>query len=291
MRKGFAYKLQLSQYDAGMSPRRTAARQPIALQIADDLRIKIEAGELKAGDRLPTLHQLAEQYECSTVTARGAIALLKQQGLILGGRGQAARVRPMPRRIERSNLRHQLEKDLVRQPEEVRARKGLAEIDMGGEVDDFEIDASYSIVSADRGIADAFRLPEGTALLRREFTHRDRRTGALEAWSVSWMPCDLIKPNPAISDPANKAWPGGTMHQLYTVGIEIAEVIDQVTAEMPTTVEAQEWQLPEGVPLMWTRRISLDTEERVVEVSDAQYPADRTMLSFHTPLTRWDDAK
>lgn len=274
-----------------MTPRRTAAQQPISLRIADDLRIKIENGDLKAGDSLPTLHQLADQYDCSMVTARGAIALLKQQGLIIGGRGQAARVRPMPRRIERSNRRHQLEKDLVRQPEEVRAKNGLAEIDMGSEVDDFDINASYSIVTADQGLADAFRLPEGTALLRREFTHRDRRTGALAAWSVSWMPCDLIKPNPAISDPANAAWPGGTMHQLYTVGVEIDEVIDQVTAEMPTTVEAQEWQLPEGVPLMWTRRISIDTEERVVEVSDAQYPADRTMLVFHTPLTRWDETE
>ena len=44
----------------------------------------------------------------------------------------------------------------------------------------------------------------------------------------------------------------------------------------------------EGVPLLWVRRISLDTTARVVEISDAQYPADRTKLTFHTPLTRWD---
>jgi GntR family transcriptional regulator len=91
-----------------------------------------------------------------------------------------------------------------------------------------------------------------------------------------------------ISDPAHAAWPGGTMHALSTVGIEIDTIIDEVTATMPTTVEVSTWALPEGVPLLWVRRISLDTTNRVVEISDAHYPADRTKLTFHTPLTRWD---
>jgi GntR family transcriptional regulator len=78
------------------------------------------------------------------------------------------------------------------------------------------------------------------------------------------------------------------MHALSTVGIEIDKIVDEVTATMPTTVEAAMWALPEGVPLLWVRRISIDTTGRVVEISDAQYPADRTKLTFHTSLTRWD---
>jgi GntR family transcriptional regulator len=78
------------------------------------------------------------------------------------------------------------------------------------------------------------------------------------------------------------------MHQLYTVGIEVVEITDYVTAAMPTTAEGQAWNLPDGTPLLWVRRISIDTNDQVVEVSDAQYPADRTMLTFHTPLTPWD---
>lgn len=270
-----------------MDQGRTAAHQPIALRIADDLRLKIEGGELRSGDSLPPLHQLSSDYGCSMTSARAAISLLKQQGLVLTERGKASTVRSALRLMERSSERHQAEKDLVHASEETRARRGLAEDDIGSSVDDFDVTASYSVVSADQDLADAFRIQEGSSLLRREFSHRDKRTGALEAWSISWLRCDLIKGNPKISDPANAKWPGGTMHQLYTVGIEIADVRDHVTAAMPTTVELQSWNLPEGTPLLWVRRISIDTLDRIVEVSDAQYPSDRTMLTFRTPLKRW----
>ena len=81
------------------------------------------------------------------------------------------------------------------------------------------------------------------------------------------------------------------MHQLYTVGVEIDRVLDRVTAAMPTTVEAQLWDLTSGIPLLCVRRISIDINDRVVEVSDAQFPADRTVLAFATQLTRWGDIK
>jgi GntR family transcriptional regulator len=77
------------------------------------------------------------------------------------------------------------------------------------------------------------------------------------------------------------------MHQLSTVGIEVARIVDEVTARMPTTVEAQLWDLPDGVPIIFCRRISIDADDRVVEVSDADYPADRTELQFVTPLKPW----
>lgn len=279
------------QYNDRMEPQRTAAQQPIAVQIADDLRIKIETGTLRSGDSLPSLHELATEYRCSVASARAAVSLLKQQGLVTGGRGKAPTVRSKPRRVERSSDRHQAEKDLVRQPEHIRREHGLAEDDMNSTFDQHEFEAKYSIVAADLDLASTFQIPEGTSLLRREYIHKDRKTGILEAWSLSWLPNDIIAGNPAISDPANAAWPGGTMHQLYTVGIEIDQVIDHVTAAMPTTVETQMWDLPEGTPLIWVRRISIDTTSRVVEVTDAQFPADRTMLTFRTPLSRWDDAK
>ncbi|MBP2330613.1 GntR family transcriptional regulator [Kibdelosporangium banguiense] len=274
-----------------MEPQRTAARQAIALRIADDLRIRIETGALRSGESLPTLHDIARDYDCGINSARTAIDLLKQQGLVVTGRGKPPTVRARPKRVERSSERHQMEKNLVMQPEDVRRNHGLAEDDMAASLDDFEFEAKYSLVAADRDLADAFRMPEGAALLRREYTHRDKRTGVLAAWSVSWLPNDLVQLNPEIADPVKAAWPGGTMHQLYTVDVEVDRVIDQVTAAMPTTVEAQAWDLLAGTPLLWVRRISVDTADRVVEVTDAQFPADRTMLTFHTSLTRWDTSK
>lgn len=66
------------------------------------------------------------------------------------------------------------------------------------------------------------------------------------------------------------------------------KIIDQVTAHMPSTVVAQLWDLNPGVLMLRCRRISIDQHGRRVEISDAEYPADRTRLDFITPLTPWE---
>jgi GntR family transcriptional regulator len=104
---------------------------------------------------------------------------------------------------------------------------------------------------------------------------------------VSYLPYALISANPDLLDSKNEPWPGGTQHQLYTVGIEITRIVDVVTSVMPTTAEAKHWELDAGVPMLRVRRISIDTQDRVVEVSDADFPADRTELRFATPLKQW----
>jgi GntR family transcriptional regulator len=271
-----------------MEPRRTPALAPIALRVADDLRIEIETGRLTPGDSLPTLHEITARWHCSITSARSAVGLLKQQGLITGGRGKAPLVRAEPPKVERTSLRHQQEKDLVHEPEQIRRGRGLAEDDLHGVLEGFEFTAHYSTEPAGTELGELFGIGAEQGVLRREFEHQNRRTGERVAWSVSWIPEALITTNPMISDPARATWPGGTMHALSTVGIEIDKIVDEVTATMPTTVEASMWTLPEGVPLLWVRRLSIDTTSRLVEISDAHYPADRTKLTFHTPLTRWD---
>lgn len=67
---------------------------------------------------------------------------------------------------------------------------------------------------------------------------------------MSHIPETYVRDNAALSDPANEPWPGGTQHQLATVGIKIMTIIDQVTAHMPSTVVAQLWDLNPGVPML-----------------------------------------
>jgi GntR family transcriptional regulator len=71
-------------------------------------------------------------------------------------------------------------------------------------------------------------------LLRRRYTSTDPRSGNLLSSSVSYIPKSLVDGNPAILDESNEPWPGGTLHQLSTVGIEIMKVVDEVTARMPS---------------------------------------------------------
>lgn len=270
-----------------MEPQLTAVPAPLQVRIADDLRIKIERGELRPGDSLPTLHELAKQWNCSLNPVRAAIELLKQQGLITGGRGKAPVVRTPPRQVVRSSLRHQEEKDFVLRAEEERAQTGTAEIESKVSINDLRFRSTYDVTPATPDVAAALQIKPGALVLRRAWEHVDPETGRREAWSVSHIPEGYVRENPALFDPNNEPWPGGTQHQLSTVGIELMEIIDEVTAHMPSTADAQMWDLPPGIPMLRCRRISIDQHGRRVEISDAEYPADRTRLDFFTPLRPW----
>ncbi len=179
----------------------------------------------------------------------------------------------------RSSDRHQIEKDLVLRPEAERTQIGTSELEMQTPIDDLEFRCTAERIPAYEPIASALGVAPGAELLKRIFQKNDRATGALHEWSVSYIPVDLIKGNPDIIDKADRPWPGGTQHQLYTVGIEIVRIVDEVTSAMPTTVDQQLWELEDGVPLLRVRRISIDDHDRVVEVSHAVFPADRTKLN------------
>jgi len=272
-----------------MEPRLTAVPAPLQVRIADDLRLKIQRGDLQPGDSLPTLQELATHWSCSLNPVRTAIDLLKQQGLITGGRGKAPIVRIPPRQVVRSSARHQDEKDMVLRPERERAQVGTAEVESQIQISELKFVPTYGVVPADPDVATALHIREGDEVLRREWEMIDPRTRRREAWSVSHIPVAYVESNPDLFDPANEPWPGGTQHQLSTVGIEIMAIIDEVTAHMPTTADAQLWDLDPGVPMLRCRRISIDQHDRRVEISDAEYPADRTRLDFITPLRPWED--
>jgi len=270
-----------------MEPQPTVVPPPIHLRIADDIRMRIERGELAPGDSLPTLAELSDQWACSMNSARSAVALLKAQGLITTGRGKAPIVRVAPGRVVRSSERHQAEKDLARRPKRERAAVGEAETNLRMSIDAQEFSSEYEIIDSTPELTELFGLNHEDTILRRRFISRDAHTGHLLSYSTSYIPVSLISGNPALLDASNEPWPGGTQHQLSTVGIEIMCMIDQVTGRMPTTVEVQQWGLPSGVPLLICRRISIDADNRTVEISDAEYPADRTELRFVTPLKPW----
>jgi DNA-binding GntR family transcriptional regulator len=61
--------------------------QPPYLRIAGDLRQRIEAGEFRAGDALPSINRLAQEYGCAKTTAQKALGVLKAEGLARGVQG------------------------------------------------------------------------------------------------------------------------------------------------------------------------------------------------------------
>jgi GntR family transcriptional regulator len=66
---------------------------PIHVRVADELRGRINRGELAAGAALPSEAQLCEQFGASRGTIRSALATLRREGLIDGGQGRPPVVR------------------------------------------------------------------------------------------------------------------------------------------------------------------------------------------------------
>jgi GntR family transcriptional regulator len=59
-----------------------------SVQIADDLRARIEGGEFGPNAKLPSIRELASQYGVAPMTAQGALQRLRDEGRVYSsGRG------------------------------------------------------------------------------------------------------------------------------------------------------------------------------------------------------------
>lgn len=76
----------------GLELRREGCKQPLCEQIAEQIREKIQRGQLQPGDRLPSTRQLALSLAIGRSTADASYLLLLKHGLIAVRRGSGAYV-------------------------------------------------------------------------------------------------------------------------------------------------------------------------------------------------------
>ena len=67
---------------------------PIYLQLAAILRARIASGELRPGRPIPSEQSLVQQYGVARLTARKAVALLREEGLVRHVVGRGTFVQP-----------------------------------------------------------------------------------------------------------------------------------------------------------------------------------------------------
>lgn len=258
-----------------------------ASRLEEAIRESIEGGELRPGDQLPTAATLAQQYGVNKNTVSRAITALKAVGLLTGPAGGRTFVRIKPPRITRRNTRYHLEKERALESDHERAQFGVAESDSGISLREFHEDTyRYEVCAGPDDVREILGVRGDADLLRRTYRRR-HAAGAGASVSVSYLPYDLVRQNPDLLDDSREPWPGGTMHQLSTIGIELDHIDDHVIADMPTPEEQELLDIPPRVPLIRLRKISWTTDDTAVEVSDIPLPADRARLIYTTPLKRW----
>ncbi|MCW2901745.1 MAG: transcriptional regulator, GntR family [Streptosporangiaceae bacterium] len=81
-----------------MPPVDPRSYRPKYIQVADQIRDRITAGEYQPGDRLPSERDLSDDYDVNPATARRALRTLQAEGLLTIERGVRAQVREMGER-------------------------------------------------------------------------------------------------------------------------------------------------------------------------------------------------
>lgn len=256
-------------------------------RVADDLRRKILRGELTPGEQLQAQTSLAERYRVSLPTVQQALGVLEAEGLLDAVHGIGTYVRANKQPLRRKADRYQWEKNRALLSEQERKATGGTEHDTGLSVTDLEFHSEYQVEEADHDIAEALGIEPGTRLLHRTYRTSIKSEGVVISMSDSYLVYDLVAANPELLDAGNEPWPGGTHHQLRTVGIEIDHVTDEVSARPPRGDETELLGIKPGVAVLTLRKTSYDTTGRAIEVAYAIMPGDRTILTFDTKLERW----
>ena len=257
-----------------------------AKELADHLRAAIQGGEYAPGQELPSTPALARDHGLSQTQVRRAIDTLRAEGLVDASRGKRTTVRkPVPRIRRHATERYTIEKLNVHRPAYERARYGSVEADVGASIGATPFEALIDKVPASPDIARVFGVPTETPLLRRRYRsgHPPMSTGA------SYLIWSQVEGHAELTDPAREPWPGGAQHQLWDVlGIELDRIVDEVTCRLPRPDEVNELDLPSGTAVFVIRKISISTEDDVVEVAEIILGGHRTELVYTIALPRWE---
>lgn len=242
-------------------------------RIADHIRAEIELGQLKPGEKLPTLDDLALTYKCSRVTIRAVIEMLKQQGLVITRQGLGTFVRERARARRHGIERYSRSRWEAGEPvlTAEAARQGLEAHQDVREIGE---------VPAPEVIAERMGVPPGTAVLtRRRTTLIDGRPNQL---ADSYYPLEVAEAVPMLRE--ENTGPGGGYARLEEAGYRLATIEEDISVRMPTSPESVTLSLPEGTPVVDLTRTVWDAAGRVVEVMAAVIAGDMVSFSYRFPV-------
>ena len=214
------------------------ADRPVYRQIADLLRAAIATGELQPGDQVPSEHELCAKYGVARGTARQAIMLLRNEGLIEAVHGLGCFVRePEPiERLRPDRLSHGWE--IGRDPDDPPPDDelhGAIGGSMGAPPEEFMTDFETRQLAKARAPADVaalLGLPDGAAVLvRRWETLYGQSVRAIVSSYVPWAVATAVGLMDIQTGPAVYLAMADSDHRA-------TRLLEDVVARMPTAAEA-----------------------------------------------------
>ncbi|WP_329296299.1 GntR family transcriptional regulator [Streptomyces sp. NBC_01455] len=257
-------------------------------RLADEFAQRIRSGELEEGKALPQIRELTAAGAGSTTTVQAAYRALETEGLVRTVRGRGTYVRRQRRRVVRqSQARYQWEKDRALLSDEERLSTGVTERETGLQTPQLNFHVEFEVVDASADLANRFEVPANTRMLHRHYRTSSQDDTAPISLIDSWLVYSVAAQNPALLDSGREPWPGGTVHQLSTIGIELGEITDTISGRPPTARESQLLDLDPGTAVLVLRKASYSVDGVLAEYSEVILPGDRTEFLYRIPLERW----
>lgn len=241
------------------------AKIPLWQQIADDLRARIESGQLPPGQLIPSESDLTQRYGASRPTARQALAHLRTAGLVITERGRGTRVRPSPSSAHAVPLRFN--------PTVIQDSRGSTFTTWDSTEWTNVREPSLYRTSLGR-YGDLLKLSPGEPVFiyERQLVHT---TGA-QIVHRAYVPFALAAIVPSLAtDPAL------TPELLYQVLTDAGFTLhwnDIVHAEMPAPDDVAALVIPPGVPMLVHTRVTVAADDRPLILEETRLPADRAAV-------------
>ncbi|EKX61156.1 GntR family transcriptional regulator [Streptomyces ipomoeae] len=243
-----------------------SGRQPKYQRIADALREAIQGGEYGPGDRLPGENDLMATYDVARMTARQALGVLQNEGLVESRKGAGVFVRdfkPLRRRgIQR------LSREQWGQGRSVWA----ADIE-GRTLTVDQIEVSEAVVPTH--ILNVLGGEAGSRACVR--SRRYVLDGKPVLLATSYLPLDVVAGSVITQEDTG---PGGIYERLAELGYKPVHFREEIRSRMPSQDEASRLGLSMGTPVILICRTAYADEGRPVEVNEMVLDSASYILEY-----------
>jgi GntR family transcriptional regulator len=257
-----------------MSHDHSALRQPASRLIADTIRRQIESGELPPGAQIPSERDLASTYGTARNTAREAIRILADAGLVITDQGKGSFVRPLTPPIRLGNDRYSP------RYRETGLSPFLLECTRQGKKGRFEV-LNVDRVQPPSDVAERLGVSARTkSVLRREnifYADDDPVTRV-----TTYIPWSMVRGTGLLhAEVPHQLGIHGVLEQQHHVMTRIRE---EVSARMPRPDEIVALRLRPGVPVLDVWHASIDQDGQPYELTRFVMRGDMTGLLYDVPV-------
>jgi GntR family transcriptional regulator len=257
-----------------MSAGEREERQLPSRTIADAIRSQIESGELPPGAQLPSERDLASAYGTARNTAREAVRLLADAGLVITDQGKGSFVRPQMSLIRLGNDRYSpRHRDTGLSP-------FLLECAKQGKTGRFEV-LSIDRVQPPSDVAERLGVSGRTkSVLRREnvFYADDDPVERV----TTYIPWTIAKGTGLLQDEVPHQF--GIHGVLEDQGHTMTRLREEVSTRMPRPDETRLLRLRPGVPVLDVWHTSIDQDGQPYELTRFVMRGDLTGLLYDVPV-------